>query len=229
MVSKSGKSKKNLKIFAVIPAYNEAGRISAVLQKVLQYRISTIVVDDGSDDKTAEIARRFKITVLKHKINLGVGAAKKTGVEAAWQLGADAVVMLDADGQHDPRYIPEFLKKLREGNDIVFGSRNLGLNVPVVRYLGNKIGAVLINLVFGIYRGDLLCGYLGFTKKAYKKIRWESSRYGVETEVVARTGKNKLKYAEVPLEAVYLDKYKGATILDALAVLPSIVKWRFTN
>ena len=66
-----------------------------------------------------------------------------------------------------------------------------------------------------------------FTKKAYKKVVWESNGYGVETEIVVKTGKNKLKYDEVPIEAKYLDKYKGASILDAISILPSILKWKF--
>ena len=218
-----------MKIYIVIPAYNEAERIYSVLKQVFKYQDAVIVVDDGSNDQTTKIAGGLGAVVIRHETNLGAGAAKKTGAEAAWAMDADAVVMLDADGQHDPRHIPEFVEKLEDGCDIVFGSRNLGFNVPLVRYLGNKIGAVLINLLFGIYRGDLLCGYLGFTKEAYKKVKWESSRYGVEAEVVARTGKNKLKYAEVPIETVYLDKYKGATILDALVILPSVLKWKLTK
>jgi len=219
---------KNIKNIAiVIPAYNEAERIGLVLSKLRNYKIPTIVVDDGSWDETAKVVKRYKVRLLKHGINLGVGAARKTGVEAAWKLGADAVVMLDADGQHEPKHIPEFIKKIEAGNDIVFGSRNLGFNVPLVRFLGNKFAAVLISVLFGIYRGDLLCGYIAFTKKAYKKIVWESNGYGVETEIVVKTGKNKLKYDEVPIEAKYLNKYKGASILDAISILPSIFKWKF--
>lgn len=218
-----------MNIFIVIPAFNEEKRISAVLSLVKKNKLPIIVVDDGSNDKTYEIAKQDGVIVLKHKINLGVGAAKKTGVEAALKMGADAVVMLDADGQHDPKHILEFIDKLNDGNEIVFGSRNLGLNVPLVRFLGNKFGAVLVNLLFGIYRGDLLCGYIAITKKAYKKIKWESSRYGIETEIVAKTGKHKIKYGEVPIEAIYLDKYKGVSIIDAIMVLPSLLKWRINN
>jgi glycosyltransferase involved in cell wall biosynthesis len=218
---------KKTKIDIVIPAYNEAERIGAVLKEVTKYKFDVIVVDDGSWDETAKVVKRYKVRLLKHGINLGVGAARKTGVEAAWKLGADAVVMLDADGQHDPNNIPDFIGKIEEGYDIVFGSRNLGFNVPLVRFLGNKFAAVLISVLFGIYRGDLLCGYIAFTKSAYKKIVWESTGYGVETEIVVKTGKNKLKYDEVPIEAKYLDKYKGASILDAISILPSILKWKF--
>jgi glycosyltransferase involved in cell wall biosynthesis len=211
--------------FVVIPAYNEAERIGPVLRGVKKFTKNILVVDDGSKDKTSEIAKKAGVRVLRHRLNLGKGAAMKTGVESAFDLGAEAIILLDADGQHDPKHLHEFLEKLNQGSEIVFGSRNLSFGVPLVRYLGNKFGSVLISLVFGIYRSDLLCGYMAFTKKAYQKIKWDSRRYGVETEIVARTGKNELKYSEIPIETIYKDKYKGVTILDAIGILFNIPRW----
>ncbi len=218
------KSKNN--IFIVIPAYNEAARIKDVLKKTLKFGYKIIVVDDGSSDKTAQNATMHGVVPLRHKINLGKGAALKTGCEAAFDIGATSIIVLDADGQHDPKFIPRFADSLRS-NDIVFGKRKLVGKAPLVRLIGNKFGASLIHLMFGIYRQDLLCGYLAFNKDAYKKIEWKSPRYGIESEVVARTGKNKLQYAEVEISTIYIDKHKGVSILDALAILPSVFKWRF--
>jgi len=211
--------------FVIIPAYNEGSRIGEVIQGVKKYTKNIIVVDDGSGDNTSKVAKKSEVRVLRHRINLGKGAAMKTGVEAAFLLGAENVILMDADGQHDPKHIPQFLEKISEGYDIVFGSRNLSFGVPLVRFLGNKFGSVLIASIFHIYRSDLLCGFMAFTKKAYQKIKWDSSRYGVETEIVARTGKNKLKYTEIPIEAIYIDKYKGVTILDAIGILFNIPRW----
>jgi len=216
---------KDRDFFVVIPAYNEASRIGRVIRGVKKFTKNIIVVDDGSKDRTFEIAKKSGALTLRHRINLGKGATIKTGVETAFSLGAETVVLMDADGQHDPKHIPDFLAKLDEDYDIVFGSRNLSFGVPLVRFLGNKFGSVLISLIFGIYRSDLLCGFMAFTKKTYSKIKWDSSRYGVETEIVARTGKNKLKYTEVPIETIYKDKYKGVTILDAIGILFNIPRW----
>ena len=216
---------KDKDFFVVIPAYNEASRIGKVIEGVKKFTRNILVVDDGSKDKTSEIAEKAGVKVLRHRLNLGKGATMKTGVEAAFDLGAEAIILLDADGQHDPKHLPEFIKKIDEGHDIVFGSRNLSFGVPLIRYLGNKFGSVLISLLFGIYRSDLLCGYIAFTKKAYQKIKWDSSCYGVETEIVARTGKNKLKYTEIPIETIYKDKYKGVTIFDAIGILFNIPRW----
>lgn len=216
--------------YLVIPAFNEEKRISQVLNKAKRYGHPIVVVDDGSTDKTCETAKgTFGVIVLRHKINLGKGAALKTGVEAAFSLGAQAVIALDADGQHDPKSIADFYNQLSLGNDIVFGYRKLAGKAPIVRFAGNRLGAVVVKLLFGIYRNDLLCGYLAFTKRVYSKIHWESTRYGLETEIVARVGKNKLKYSEVEIETIYIDKYKGVSIIDAIGILPSVLKWRFIN
>lgn len=218
---------KPVDFFVVIPAYNEAPRIRDVILKVKKYTQKIIVVDDGSTDQTTEVAKKSGALVLRHKLNLGKGAAMKTGAEAAFDLGVEAVIFLDADGQHDPRHIPAFAKRL-EQFDIVFGSRNLSYGVPFVRYLGNKIGSVLINQLFRIYRSDMLCGFMSLSRKSYQKIKWDSSRYGVETEIVARTGKNKLKYTEVVIDTIYLDKYKGVTLFDAIGILFNIPRWLIT-
>lgn len=215
------------KIYIVIPVYNERSRLPAVIKGIERQTNSVIVVDDGSEDETYAVCKKMEITILRHKINLGKGAAMKTGAEMAFLLGAQAVIFMDGDGQHDPKYIPEFMKKISAGFDIVFGSRNLSFGVPLVRFLGNKLGSFLISLIFGIYRTDLLCGYMALTPFAYQKIKWDSSRYGVETEIVARTGKNRLKYSEIPMEAIYKDKYKGVTVLDAIGILFSLPRWKF--
>jgi glycosyltransferase involved in cell wall biosynthesis len=211
--------------FVIIPAYNEGPRIEKVIKEVKKYTQNILVVDDGSKDKTSLIAKKAGAVVLRHRLNLGKGAAMKTGVEATLALGAEAIIFLDADGQHNPKHLPQFLEKINQGFDIVFGSRDFSGGVPWVRFLGNKLGSVLISLIFGIYRSDMLCGFIALTCEAYGKIKWDAVRYGVETEIVARTGKNKLKYAEVPIETIYIDKYKGVTILDAIGILFNIPRW----
>lgn len=211
--------------FVILPALNEEHRLGKVILGTRRYTKKIIVVDDGSIDRTSNVAERLGVLALRHDVNLGKGAAMRTGVEAALSMGAKVICFLDADGQHDPSELPKMLQKVTEGYDIVFGARKLDSKVPLIRLLGNKVGCFLINLFFGIYREDLLCGFFCFKTKVYKKIRWETSRYGVETEIVARTGKNKLKYTEVPVKTIYLDKYKGVTILDAVSVFFNIPHW----
>lgn len=216
-----------MNIFIVIPAFQEEERIGEVIKDVLKARLPIIVVDDGSLDKTFKIANRFNITTLHHKINLGKGAAMKTGAEMAFKMGADAIIFMDSDGQHKIEDLSNFLDALTKDKfQVVLGSRNLGHGVPLVRYLGNKFASILVSFLFGIYVSDLICGYRALTKRAFRKINWESFGYGVETEIVIKTGKYNLKHCEVPVQTVYYDNYKGVSILDALGILFEVLRWR---
>src|SRR5258708_4432916 len=216
-----------MKIAVVVPAYNENKRISKVLEKLVDTNLPIIVVDDGSKDQTFNTVKDFKVIALRHKVNLGKGAALKTGAQAAFSLGAQAVVIMDSDGQHKVEELPKFIQLINSGKyDIVIGTRNLSHGVPLIRYLGNKFASLFIRFLFNIYVSDLLCGYRAFTKQAFNKMNWQSSGYGVETEMIAKIGIYNLKYCEVPVETVYYDKFKGVTILDATNILGNVIKWR---
>ncbi|RLC30852.1 glycosyltransferase family 2 protein, partial [Candidatus Woesebacteria bacterium] len=89
-----------MKIFIVIPAYQEEERIGNVIRDVTKTKFPIVVVDDGSKDNTFKIASKYRVTALRHKVNLGKGAAMKTGAEVAFKMGADAIVFMDSDGQH---------------------------------------------------------------------------------------------------------------------------------
>lgn len=218
-----------MNIVVVIPAFNESQRITRVIQGVKKYGFSIIVVDDGSKDQTYETVKRLKVIALRHKVNLGKGAALKTGCEAAFLMGAEAVIMMDSDGQHKIEDLPKFITALEsKKNDVVFGSRNFRLGIPLIRFVGNKFASFLVSVLFGIYVTDLLCGYRAFTKKAFEDLKWQSSGYGIETEMVVKAGIYKLKHCEVPVETIYYDKFKGVTILDALGILLDVMRWRIT-
>lgn len=217
-----------MKIFIIIPAFQEAKRIGAVIKDVKKSKLPIIVVDDGSKDNTFDVAKRHNISVIRHAINLGKGAAMKTGAEAAFSMGADAVIFMDSDGQHKVKNLPLFIKALEKKHDIVFGSRNLSQGAPLIRYLGNKFASFFVSLLFGLYISDILCGYRGLSKEGYKRIRWDSRGYGVETEMVARAAIKKLKYCEVPVETVYYDEVKGVTILDSFGIFFDVLRWRIT-
>ena len=219
-----------MKTFIVIPAFNESKRIEQVLEDVKNAGLQTIVVDDGSKDSTSEKVKKFNVTLLRHKINLGKGAALMTGCESAISMGADAIIMMDADGQHKAADLPKFIGKIQSGRfDIVFGSRSMNLGIPLVRFLGNKFASVLISLLFGVYISDLISGYRVVTKKAYTQMKLKSSDYGIETEMVIETSKLKLRYCEIPIETIYYDKFKGVTLLDAFGILFNVIKWRISK
>lgn len=219
-----------MKTYIVIPAFNESKRIEKVLEDINVTGIPVVVVDDGSKDSTYEIAKKHNVKILRHKINLGKGAALKTGCEAAISMGAEAIIMMDSDGQHKAEDLPKFVEKIQSGKfDVIFGSRNMNLGVPLVRFLGNKFASVLVVLLFRIYVSDLICGYRAITKKAYEQMDLKSSDYGIETEMVIKTAGLKLRYCEIPVEAIYYDRFKGVTILDAFGVLLNVIKWKITK
>lgn len=216
-----------MKICVVIPFCNEKKHIASVVESVIKKGNKVIVVDDGSSDGGMDTIKASRNLVkLTHKINLGKGAAMKTGAEFAFSNGFDAVVFMDGDGQHNPHDLSKFVDLLTSGYDFVLGSRNLSFGVPFVRFAGNKFASAVISILFGIYVSDSICGFRGMTKKAYSKIKWQSRGYGVEVEMVIRAGKSGLKYTEVPVETKYINAVKGVTALDAMGVFWEILMWR---
>ncbi len=220
-----------MKIAVVLPIFNEEKKISGVLDTLSKIKLPIILVNDGSTDKTLEVIEKKiqnkKITLILHRINLGKGSALRTGAEAAFERRFEAVIFMDADGQHSATDLDKFVKKLiTKKYDVVLGSRNLHHGVPLVRFLGNKFASVLISLLFGIYVSDILSGFRGLTKSGFKKLDLKSTGYGIETEMIVKIAKLKLKNCEVPIETIYHDKNKGVTVLDALGILIDVFRWR---
>jgi glycosyltransferase involved in cell wall biosynthesis len=218
-----------MKAFVIIPAYNEEKHIEGIITRTLKKvpRDRIIVVDDGSRDATSEIAER-KVTVLKHLVNIGKGAALKTGIEYALSKGAEAFVAMDADGQHRPEDIPRLLSALN-GRDIVFTYREFGGNMPLVKKFGNRFIQGVSALIFGIRIRDTQCGFRAFTKEAYSKLKWKVSDYSVESEMIARTGKSRLKFAQIQIETTYHDKYKGVTVIDGIRIFMNMLWWKIAK
>ncbi|MFH1457183.1 MAG: glycosyltransferase family 2 protein [Patescibacteria group bacterium] len=217
-----------MKIVVIIPAYNEEKRIKNVISQIKTHSDEIIVVDDGSKDDTYGIVSKdTDIIALQHDINLGKGAALKTGCEAAKKINADIIVCMDADGQHKAEDIPRFIEAIKQGNDIVFGSRTIGKGMPLMMFLGNKFLSSSICKLFKIFINDTQSGFRAFTKSAYEKIAWESNDYAVETEMIIRAAKKDLKYKEIEIETIYHDDYKGTTPVNGLQIFIKILKWRY--
>lgn len=217
------------KMIIIIPAYNEGERIQGIIRKSLLHSKDVVVVDDGSSDNTSEIAFQEGACVLRHLVNLGKGAALKTGCDYALEKGAGVLVVLDADGQHDPDDIPRFIEKIEEGNKVVFGYRKGLDRMPSVLRLGNWFINLATWALYQIRLKDTQSGYRAFTAGAYRKIRWNAADYSMESEMIANLGKNKMRYAEIPIPTIYLDSYKGTTVLDGIKIVMNMVIWRFSK
>jgi glycosyltransferase involved in cell wall biosynthesis len=209
----------------VIPAYNEAKRILPVLRKVKRHYGNVIVVDDGSVDGTSQVAKRSGAIVLRHIVNLGKGAALKTGCDYCLSLGADSIVVMDADGQHDPGDIPNFLKALKKA-DVVLGYRRLNENMPIIFRFGNSFINAVLYALYNIKLHDTQCGYRAFTSSAYRKIRWAALDYSMESEMIANIGRSHLVYKEIPIDTIYADRYKGTTVIDGFKIVLNMFTWR---
>lgn len=219
----------NENVWVIIPAYDEENNIGKVIDKVKEYVQNIVVVDDGSRDNTVKIAKEKEVVVLKHIINLGKGTVLKTGCDYASKKGADIIIAVDADGQHDPDEIPNFINAIKEGNDIVFGYREFSKEMPFILKLGNLSITKITEMLFGIRLRDAQCGYRAFTAEAYKKIRWEAQDYYVESEMIINAGKKKLKYKEVPIQTIYQDRYKGTIFIDGIKIVLKMFGWKLTR
>lgn len=194
------------KTVILVPAYNEESVIAGVLQDIRSAGYPhIIVVDDGSTDKTYQEARRVEgVTALRHFINRGKGAAVKTGIEAAKLLGADIVVTMDGDGQHDPQDIPRLEHLIAEGFDVVLGTRALKRGtVPVWKILANKAGNFFTWALFGLWVSDSQSGFRAFSRTAFESIETRTDRYEYDSEVIREICRHRLKFTELAVAVRY--------------------------
>jgi UDP-N-acetylglucosamine---dolichyl-phosphate N-acetylglucosaminyltransferase len=209
------------KTLIVVPAYNEGKVISETLSGLRSIVDSDIlVVDDGSVDGTGELAGKSGVRVVRHMVNLGLGAALETGFEAARRGGYDCVVTFDSDGQHNPGDIGRLLRGL-ESFDVVVGVREIAQErMPSLKRVGNLILNVLTGLVFGIFCRDSQSGLRAFNRKAIESIHLVARGYEVSSEILYEARRNGLAVGEVPVEAIYTEHSlsRGTGVFDGLRI-----------
>jgi len=212
--------------YVVIPAYNEAERLPPLLEGLAAHvpLERVVVVDDGSREP---LDLGTPVRLLRHHINLGKGMALRTGCEYAIREGAEAIVLMDGDGQHEPGEIPRLLGSL-DRTDFVFAARQLDRQMPVVRRVGNLVLNSAVQTLFGSSLTDIWCGYRAFRVEHFSKVVWNASDYAVDVEMAIRALKHQLRFEEVPIGTVYHDAHKGVTVLDGLQLLARLVGWKFT-
>lgn len=232
----------SMKLSVVTPVFNEKATIAAALDNVLQQpRVAElIVVDDGSTDGTGQELSSYatsradsgtNVRVLQHEVNLGKGAAIRTGIRAAT---GDVILIQDADFEYDPSDYPRLLEPiLRNQADVVFGSRFAGGASHRVLYfwhsLGNKFLTLFSNMCTDLNLTDMECGYKVFRREIIQRVDIEENRFGFEPEIVAKVARTGARIFEVSVS------YNGRTYAegkkinwkDGVSALRCIIKYCF--
>lgn len=219
-----------MKLLIILPAFNEAKVISQVLAEVkkatakLPVPAEICVINDGSQDNTALVAKNSQATVLTHVINRGLGASLSTGLAYAKVIQADFAITMDSDGQHDPDDLITVLAPLlNKQADVVIGSRRLQPTgrMPLLRQLNNQAFNLLTRLLFGVVTTDSLSGFRGFNKKAIQLIKLKTERMEVSNEFFTEIKRHHLKFREVPIKVIYTQYSlaKGVKPANVFAIL----------
>ncbi|MEE8419023.1 MAG: glycosyltransferase [Dehalococcoidales bacterium] len=205
MKKSSGSSNQDRpRIAAAIPAFNEESYIGTIVLKTSQYVDETIVVDDGSTDRTADVARLAGATVIQHGHNRGYGASIKSLLAEAKKRNFDILVLLDADSQHNPDEIPELIKPISEGYDLVIGSRyEQKENIPRYRRIGQKVIGYFSKVLSGENLSDSESGFRVFSRKAINMLELQENGMAISAETIARAAEKGLKITERPISIRY--------------------------
>jgi len=218
-------SQERPRIIVGIPAYNQEKYVGTTVLKTRQYVREVVVLDDGSTDQTARIAKLAGASVIWHQQNKGKGASIRRLLVEARKRNPDILVLMDADTQHNPDEIANLIKPISEGFDLVIGSRvRQRGNIAYYRRIGQRILSYFSLVLSRKKIFDSECGFRALSSKAIAKLKLEQNGFSVETEMIAATQEKGLKITEVPISAIYTTN--GSTlnpIRHGLGVLASVI------
>ena len=194
-----------MNICALIPSYNESQTIAPLVKNVKGYGLDVIVIDDGSSDQTADLAQEAGATVIRQNSNQGKGAALKNGFAMVLEKEYDAVITLDADGQHSPDDLPDFINTYAKGGaDIVAGNRMKATeSMPLIRWLTNNTMSFFISLLCRYNIPDSQCGYRLIKTNVLKSIALISDNYEIESEMLIWSCRRGFKIKFIPIQTIY--------------------------
>jgi len=197
---------QDYKIVVLLPCYNESASIKNVVKGILAYVPDVIVVDDGSADNTSTEAEDAGAYVLRHSLNKGKGFALRTGFEYIKEHKKwDAVIVMDADGQHDPSEIPEFIRTaVREKAGIILGNRmGDALYMPWLRYWTNIVTSFAISMLVKQRIPDSQCGYRLIKAEVLRDITLTTSRFDTESEILIKAALSGYSMYSIPINTIY--------------------------
>jgi glycosyltransferase involved in cell wall biosynthesis len=220
-----GEPSSRPKIVVVMPAYNAAKTLKITYEAIPHTVVDQIIlVDDGSTDKTLEIARQLHLTVFVHTRNYGYGANQKTCYAEALKEGADIVVMLHPDYQYDPTLLPEIVAPIKAGQaDIVLGSRFLAGNtleqgMPWWKYVGNRFLTKLENWTLGLGLAEYHTGYRAYSRRSLEQIpfSFNSDSFVFDQEMLVQAAHLGFRIQEVPVPTKYFPAASSASFVDSV-------------
>jgi len=221
-----------VKICIVIPTYNEAKAIGSLIRKIRQQELEVVVIDDGSRDNTAEIAKDNGAIVLRNQINEGKGASLIKGFHYAVSRDFDAVISMDGDGQHLPEEIPYFIRLATYSDSGIFiGNRMPKIKtMPYIRILTNKFMSWLISLVVKQNIPDTQCGFRLIKKGVLERINLRTSKYETESETIIKASRLGFKIESIPIKTVYEgEKSQINPVIDTLRFIKFILAELWTT
>lgn len=219
------------RVSVVIPAYKAESSIKSLLVGVAKHLPlnRVFVVDDGSPDQTSRIALAAGAQVLRHSVNRGKGAALQSGLNAAFADSAtQACITMDADGQHQPEYIPDFLDAFeRNSAELVIGARRFDpLVMPVMRVLSNRLTSALVGAKLGQPVQDSQCGYRLMSREAFSLLSFDNTGFAMESEMLLKAGRAGMRMNWIPISTVYgAEKSHIHAFRDTLAFIKVWLKY----
>ena len=193
-----------MKVAALIPAYNAQRTVAKVIAEARQYIEPVIVIDDGSKDSTGEVAKAGGAIVLRHNVNRGKGAALKTGFAWALDQQFDAVITLDADGQHLPAEIPKFLQA-NDADLLIGGRAHLFHEMLPRRRNANRFSAWCIAKCSGAMITDSQSGFRRYSARLLRAIKLHTDGFDMESEVIVLAGKRGFRIVTIPIDLGFVD------------------------
>jgi glycosyltransferase involved in cell wall biosynthesis len=192
-----------------MPAYNSADTIAKAVEGVFSYIPNVIVVDDGSSDRTGEIAESVGAAVVRLDKNRGKGAALSAGFNFALEAGYDIIITLDSDGQHNPKYIPAFLNAFHETRtDLIIGSRITKMSfMPWDRRFSNWATSHILSALLKKKIEDSQSGYRLYSERFLRSVQFESQRFEVETEAIIKAVQGGFSLQFIPITVEYIDGF----------------------
>lgn len=188
-----------------IPAYNESKNIKALVRAIRKKGFDVLVVDDGSTDKTAELAKRAGAVALRNKVNRGKGFSLKKGFSYILKKNYHFVIVMDGDGQHDPSDVDKFIRQYEKGRyDLIIGNRMTNTkDMPLSRIFVNQFISGMISEIVKQDVPDTQCGFRLITREALKNINLNTLRFETETEMIIKVAKAGFKIGSVNIKTIY--------------------------